>query len=862
MRLRLPFVGRVRTGKDAVEAPQIVNLEPPRVSASEFQDEEKFLNTLGGFLQFSRSSLSDERTISSKLLEANKEWVYRNNDVIAQEVSHIEFELYTVGMKGGEIDFTEVEEHPLLDLLDKFNPTMTRSDGIYITQSHKKLTGDAFWLLQRDGPVIKEIYPLPPDKIEILLNEAKNPGNDRAKLIRGYLYKDRINGKDIEITYSTEDIIHFKKPNPKNPFRGIGVVEALAETIDVDNLTNATQRSFFDKGALSNFVLTTDSKLTQDQLKRIKAELRAAYTGVKNAWTTMIFGNGLKPASIGFSNKEMEFLDLLEWFRDKIMICFGNTKASIGIIDDVNRASFNGSYAAWLRSSVHPDMMSIVNTLNEFLVPMFDERLVLGFKNPVPDDRTDDLTEAVMLKNAGIIMVNEAREKLDYVPVDGGDIFAPLSAGTLAPQGPDNEQAPGTVQPGQGGPQDQQGDPGTEDEPKTPEGTPPEGGQKTVRIYRRAKGDPRFRHVPPSLAHMDVKQILRKRKMFTIQRVNRDLKESAKPLIRDMLNGKQRRKLVVKRVHSQFSNEQITQYYEKQIHIVEVVEKQFHDTVVQFIGKLESRVLDNLGSEVRSIRGLKAYAKKEMWNETEMQIQAQFDFYPLLLNELVLAGQAAFTLIDSTDTYIPYNIQEQVRTNINLFTKSMLETDRSRLAQIIADGIKAGAGVPEIRQTITNAFQDIKKVQAERITRTEVLRVASQAAEDSFIQSGVVEAKQWLAAPDCCAICRELDGKIVGLRQKFYEPEDEFENGRPPKHVNCRCQMVPIVRGTRAVNPGDEVEKEKLRRQIRTLEAQVDKRTKEFKQLKAESADDKVYIQALSKHLGLVEEEVDEEPEA
>lgn len=382
--------------------------------------EEKFFDVLGGLLDLSPNVLSGQKSISTKLLQANKGWVYRNNDAIAQEVSKMEFELYTVGLSNGEIVYNEVETHPLLDLLDKPNPETTKTDAIYTLQSHKKLTGDAFWLKIRSNGQVTALRQLPPDKV--ILNISA-PTEANPTVIDSYLYEDTINGKPIKITYKVEDIIHFKKPNPSNPFRGLGAVEAFADTIDLDNLTTETTKKFFTNGAITNFVLSTESKVTDEQLKRLKAEMRSTNSGVSNAYKAMILGGGLKPVDISYSNKEMEFLAQLEWYRDKIMYGFGNTKASLGMIDDVNRASHEGSIIEWQRNTVKPDMESIVNTLNEFLVPEFGENLVLGFCDPVPEDRADDIQEVKDLYPIGVMTLNEARESIDLEAVDGGNEF-------------------------------------------------------------------------------------------------------------------------------------------------------------------------------------------------------------------------------------------------------------------------------------------------------------------------------------------------------------------------------------------------------------------------------------------------------
>jgi phage portal protein BeeE len=171
----------------------------------------------------------------------------------------------------------------------------------------------------------------------------------------------------------------------------------MAETIDVDNLTNLTTKNFFAKGAITNFVLSTEQKITRDQLKRLRAELRQDYSGVNNAYKTMILGGGLKPEKIAFSNKDMEFLSQLEWYRDKIMCGFGNTLASLGMLDDVNRATHESAMVEWKRTTVKPDMEGIVNALNEYLVPEFGDNLILGFTDPIPEDRADQRAEATEL---------------------------------------------------------------------------------------------------------------------------------------------------------------------------------------------------------------------------------------------------------------------------------------------------------------------------------------------------------------------------------------------------------------------------------------------------------------------------------
>lgn len=421
MKITLPLIGKIATGSDADPVEIVREIT-----------KEKSLDTLGGLMQFDQRGLSNEKSVSTKLLLANKGWVYRNNDVIAQEVSKIKFELYTIGLSNGEIVFNEIMTHPLLDLLDHPNEETTKSDAIYTIQSHKKLTGDAFWLKIRNNRQVVGLRQLPPDKVEL---DLQTPTLNDPTVIRSYHYKDVIDGEKIDVRYDPKDIIHFKKPNPNNSFRGLGAVEALADDIDLDNLTIETTKKFFINGAITNFVLSTESKLQDEQITRLEAQMRSKHTGPSNAFKAMILGGGLKPVDISYTNKEMQFLEQLAWYRDKIMIGFGNTKASLGMIDDVNRASHEGSIIEWQRNTVRPDMESLVNTLNEYLVPEFGDNLVLGFCDPVPEDRSDDIEEIKALHPINVITRNEARAMIDLDPVDDGDDFP-----TNEPQPKDDDE--------------------------------------------------------------------------------------------------------------------------------------------------------------------------------------------------------------------------------------------------------------------------------------------------------------------------------------------------------------------------------------------------------------------------------------
>lgn len=357
--------------------------------------------------------------------------------------------------------------------------------------------------------------------------------------------------------------------------------------------------------------------------------------------------------------------------------------------------------------------------------------------------------------------------------------------------------------------------------------------------------------IPAALKNINVRAVLRSRGIYDLQKANEDLKTALTPLARQMVVKRQKPAVKAQLPrHEQFTNEEVMEYWEKQIHTVDVIEKKFDVKVQQFIGKVVDGFVRNLESEIATTKKFENINKDYFSdNEDDFLATAQLDFTPLLEQQAILAGQEALRMIRSKDVYIP-SMRDQIAANVEKFTQSMLDTDRETLINIISNGLQGGKSVPDIRKEITDTFDSIQKTQAQRITRTEVLRASNQGSIDAWQQSGVVEGKQWLTA-GAVDECADYEGDIVTLSGGFYDSESEFKDGDPPLHPNCRCVVLPVLVGEKGIAPQ---ENKAMREKITELESQIDKRTKDFKQLKAERADDKAYIKSLEKYLGVDDE--------
>ena len=140
---------------------------------------------------------------------------------------------------------------------------------------------------------------------------------------------------------------------------------------------------------------------------------------------------------------------------------------------------------------------------------------------------------------------------------------------------------------------------------------------------------------------------------------------------------------------------------------------------------------------------------------------------------------------------------------LNLCT-TISEGLKSTCKDILAQGVTEGWDIRRIRDELMNSINgaggSISRFDAERISRTEVIRSAREAGVEADKQSGVVEAEMWVASPDACVEeCAPLDGMVFDF--------DEI----PETHPNCllpenKVLVSNLQAGSKAFYSGDASE--------------------------------------------------------
>lgn len=373
----------------------------------------------------------------------------------------------------GDVDTPErlPADNPLQQLVARPNPHQSQTEMHGQNVVYLNVAGNAYiWIDRGDREdrytssagegLPTAMYSLRPDRVFIV------PGKiEGISTIVGYMYVPE--GRSAYLRMSTvdrrkaeddgrafpirrEDIMHVKLPNPLDPLEGMGYglspLSAAARNTDVDNSVTHFLQLFFRQGVMLPGVLSTDTRLDDKTLARIKRQWKEMYGGYQQ-WAEEIgvLEAGTEYQRIGLTFQEMGFETLDDRNESRIMGPFGVAPILTGTRLGLNRstyANYKEARQAFWEDTMVPETLLFETDFRYYLsVP--DQEWFVGYDySRVPafqEIRNQQRAQFAQAWETGAATRNEYRRKLNLSPVEDGDvyrtqpttIFIPMS---MAPQ--------------------------------------------------------------------------------------------------------------------------------------------------------------------------------------------------------------------------------------------------------------------------------------------------------------------------------------------------------------------------------------------------------------------------------------------
>lgn len=382
---------------------------------------------------------------------------------LAESTAMIEWNLFKKSTDGRRI-YREVEtrkqitRHAALDLLRQPNPLMDWQEFCETAVQHYDTCGEFWWVaaygpIRAAGPL--ELWPMRPDRVMIV--------TDPSDALTGYIY---VSDDGERVPLRKDQVIHQRRPNPLDIYRGLGPLQALSLKLDSNRLAAEYNRNFFLNSAEPGGIIEVEDRLDDDEFRELMMRWREQHQGVANAHRVAILEQG-KWVERKFSMKDMAFPELAELSREDIREAFGYPKGMTGATEDVNKAVADANERMFGRYLLRPRLEKIKSAVDNQLLPMFGETakgLEYDYQDPVPEDREADSAERITKAQALKMFMEAGADWEDALEIVGlPKIKQDEMKLKMAQEAHELAMNPPEPRPGQEG-----GDPKPNQEPKKP----------------------------------------------------------------------------------------------------------------------------------------------------------------------------------------------------------------------------------------------------------------------------------------------------------------------------------------------------------------------------------------------------------
>lgn len=638
-------------------------------------------------------------------------------------------------------ELREIVDHPMLDLLENPGNGMRGRALLQLTVAWLDLIGDAFWIiLTNDVGMPTMILPVPPHWVRDLPT-ANQP-----------FFRVQIDSITYQVPIS--NMLWFRDPSVENPYgRGVGAGRALADELDTDENAAKHVSSFFYNRAMPDMLVGIEGA-DPDALERAKAKFVDDHEGVIKAHRSAFVGGKVTVTKLDTSFKDMDLINVRKFSgRDVVIQSLGLSPEMLGILDNSNRATVTEARAMFCENVIIPRLDLVCATLQQF-AEMFDERLIVAFEDPTPDDLKTILEVAKV--NPGTRTENEWRALQGLPAVDGGDVHRVDPTKIVVDRldaGLETEE-------------DKAAKALALEEGAAAQDSALNGAQVTALqeiAMAVARGDlPKPAAIALILVGFPAIDEAEAHKIID------PIKEGSVQPLAPVASGK----------------------------------KPAAD-----VDPAKNAAAAAVSARMAEIARSKAFTEDEVDNVLEALRPERLtaETYDLAVDTISSIGVAEAAAVGAAGTFDMLN--PLITSYLQKFSSEKIvginNTTRDDIRAQLIEGVRAGEGIDDLAKRVESVFDDAEGYRATVIARTETIGQANRGIYGAHVMSGVVERRQWVGTPDKRSrstheIGSQLSGQVRPIGEKF-----ESSSGAKAMHpgdfgvakedIQCRCTTIALV---------------------------------------------------------------------
>ena len=220
-----------------------------------------------------------------------------------------------------------------------------------------------------------------------------------------------------QVDYSPREIIHIKENSFYSIYRGVSRLKPALRTMVLMKRMRDFQDNFFKNGAVPGLILKSPNTLSEKIKERMIQSWQQRYRPDAGGKRPLILDGGIEIDKISNVNfKELDFQSAIEENEKVILKALGIPPI---MLDSGNNANLRPNMRMYYLETILP----IVRKINFGLEKYFGFELTEDATNipALQPELRDQAQYFSALVNTGIISPNEAREAINFDPIEGFD---------------------------------------------------------------------------------------------------------------------------------------------------------------------------------------------------------------------------------------------------------------------------------------------------------------------------------------------------------------------------------------------------------------------------------------------------------
>jgi len=331
-----------------------------------------------------------------------------------------------------EQSLKEVENHPILNLLENPNPEQSFSDFLKNAIGYKLITGNSYIFGSKpefgsNKDKIVALSVLPSQLINIIGNQTVDYYN--------------VSGSNVRL--EKDSVLHLKYWNPDwnsgLQLYGQSPLKAGLKVLDLNNTAYKSQTEIIANKGAYGMLSDISGTASPEQLAELKNRFQNA-----SANEIMIVASQLEWTQFGVPSNELQILQQMDLNLRDLCNLYGVPSLLLGNSNDKTYSNFEQAEKSLIYNVIVPELTALKDSLNKWLLPAYmkadNKQYYIDFDITVLPQLAADMSEVIaQLDKMWWVTGNEKRLATNY----GEDTSNPLMNEYFIPQNlvPLNEQS-------------------------------------------------------------------------------------------------------------------------------------------------------------------------------------------------------------------------------------------------------------------------------------------------------------------------------------------------------------------------------------------------------------------------------------